>query len=346
VTDVPRRPLPLRRALALGLLALLASGCVVAAYVAHTLFVAPAGRGAAPVDVRIAAGSDLRQIARALAEAGAVASPGAFALAARLAGLDRSLRPGDYRLDPGMSLPALVRALAEGKGRSATVTIPEGWRLEQIAERLAAGGVCGAGAFLARARDRSFLASLGIPGPSAEGFLFPETYAFALPSEPDEVIRAMHRQFQRVWAELAGGALPPALGPLQAVTLASIVERETAAPAERPLVAAVFLNRLRLGMPLQADPTVIYGIEGFDGNLRRRDLAAPGPYNTYVVRGLPPGPIAAPGRDSLAAVLRPAPVDYLYFVARNDGSHEFSRTLAEHNRAVQRFQAPAKRGRG
>ncbi|HEY6001065.1 MAG TPA: endolytic transglycosylase MltG [bacterium] len=346
MTDAPRKPLALRRALALALLAVLAVGCAAAAYVAHALFIAPAGRGTAPVEVRIATGSDLRQIARALGDAGAVASPAAFVLAARLAGLERALRPGDYRLDPRDSLPALVRALAEGRGRSATVTIPEGWRLEQIAERLAAGGVCGAGAFLARARDRSFLASLGIPGPSAEGFLFPETYAFALPSEPDEVIRAMHGQFQRVWTELTLGAPPSALGPLQAVTLASIVERETGATAERPLVAAVFLNRLRVGMPLQADPTVIYGIERFDGNLRKRDLAAPGPYNTYVVRGLPPGPIAAPGRASLAAVLHPAPVDYLYFVARNDGSHEFSRTLVEHNRAVQRFQPATKRGRG
>ncbi|HWR97766.1 MAG TPA: endolytic transglycosylase MltG [Candidatus Methanoperedens sp.] len=340
----PGCPSPLRRALAPGLFAVLATGGALAAVLAHALFVAPAGRGASPVGVRIAAGSDLRQIARVLGEAGAVASPGAFVLAARLAGLERRLRPGDYRVDPGLSLPALVRALIDGRGRSVSVTIPEGWRLEQVAERLAAAGVCSRDGFLAGARDQRLLATLAIPGPSAEGFLFPETYAFAVPSDPAEVVRAMHRQFTKVWAELA----PPAtaLTPLQAVTLASIVERETAAPFERPLVAAVFLNRLRLGMPLQADPTVIYGIEGFDGDLRRRDLAAANPYNTYVVRGLPPGPIAAPGRASLAAVLRPAPVDYLYFVARSDGTHQFSRTLAEHNRAVQRFQLATRRGRG
>jgi UPF0755 protein len=156
----------------------------------------------------------------------------------------------------------------------------------------------------------------------------------------------MHRQFRKVWMELSAAATPASLTLLQAVTLASIVERETAAPAERPLVAAVFLNRLRLGMPLQADPTVIYGIERFDGNLRRRDLAAAGPYNTYRIRGLPPGPIAAPGRESLASVLHPAPVDYLYFVARADGTHQFSRTLAEHSRAVQRFQLAGPRRRG
>ena len=155
----------------------------------------------------------------------------------------------------------------------------------------------------------------------------------------------MHRQFRRVWGELAPATMT-ALSTLETVTLASIVERETAAPQERPLVAAVFLNRLRLGMPLQADPTVVYGIAGFDGDIRRRDLAAATPYNTYLIRGLPPGPIAAPGRASLAAVLNPARVDHLYFVGRNDGTHQFSRTLVEHNRAVQRFQLAGRRGQG
>jgi UPF0755 protein len=160
------------------------------------------------------------------------------------------------------------------------------------------------------------------------------------------VIGAMHRQFRKVWGELVAAAPPRPLSQLAAVTLASIVERETAAPEERPVIAAVFLNRLRLGMPLQADPTVVYGIAGFDGDIRRRDLASPTPYNTYVIRGLPPGPIANPGREALAAVLAPADVDYLYFVARNDGSHQFSRTLADHNRAVRRYQIAGARRRG
>jgi len=300
--------------------------------------VAPAGSGAGRASVRIPAGSDLRQIARTLADAGVITSPRAFVLAARIAGMDRRLQPGDYRLDPGMSFPSLLRALLEGRGRIAAVTIPEGWRIEQIADRLAASGVCGRDDFLPATRDRSLLAELAIPGPSAEGFLFPETYALQLPTDAVDVIRAMHRQFEKVWGELTVGAPPRALSALAAVTLASIVERETAVPEERPLVAAVFLNRLRLGMPLQADPTVIYGMDAFDGDIRRRDLTAANPYNTYVIRGLPPGPIANPGRASLAAVLAPAPVDFLYFVARNDGTHQFSRSLAEHNQAVQRYQ--------
>ena len=337
---------PRPRAGSPALFAALGSGFALALALAHLLVVAPAGTGTGPASVRIPAGADVRRIARALADAGVIASPRAFELAARISGSDRRLHPGDYRLDPGMSLPTLLSALLDGRGRTTPVTIPEGWRIESIAERLAAAGVCEREAFLAAARDPALLAELSIPGPSAEGFLFPETYALRLPSQPAEVIRLMHRQFEKVWNELSAGARPPALSPLEAVTLASIVERETAAPGERPLVAAVFLNRLRLGMPLQADPTVIYGIEAFDGNIRRRDLAAANPYNTYVVRGLPPGPIANPGRAALAAVLAPAPVDFLYFVARNDGTHQFSRSLAEHNRAVQRFQVAGGRRRG
>jgi len=301
------------------------------------VFRQPAGSAAGPTLVTIERGSDLASIARTLEDAGALDHPRLFVWAARARGLERRLRAGDYWLDPGQSVAGLLAALLEGKGRTVTVTIPEGWRLEQIARRLEAAGVVPAEAFLAAAEDPALLAEIGIPGPSAEGFLFPETYPFPLPAEPAEAIRIMHRQFARVWAELLEEGTPAVPDPLAAVTLASIVERETSRPEERPLVAAVFLNRLRLGMPLQADPTVIYGIEDFDGNLTRRDLAAPTPYNTYVNRGLPPGPIASPGRAALRAVLHPALVDYLYFVSQGDGTHRFSRTLEEHNRAVQRF---------
>lgn len=340
----PETPLPSRRRRATLVLSALLGVCLLgAAALRHLLVTAPAGSGSGTASVTIAPGSDLRRIAAVLQGAGLVDRPRLFVWAARFKGLERSLRAGDYRLERGQPLPALIAALLEGRGRTVTVTIPEGWRLDQIADRLAAAGVVGRDAFLAAARDPALLAELGIPGRSAEGFLFPETYPFPLPAGPADALRIMHRQFRRVWGEIAaeGGAAAPDL--LRTVTLASIVERETAAPEERPVVAAVYLNRLRLGMPLQADPTVIYGIDEFDGNLTRRHLAAATPYNTYVNRGLPPGPIASPGREALRAVLHPAPVDYLYFVSRNDGTHTFSRSLADHNRAVQRFQAP---GRG
>lgn len=299
---------------------------------------APAGTGTGKTAVRILPGSDLRQIARALQQAGVVARPELFVWAARLRGLERRLQAGDYQLEPGWTLPTLLDALLAGKGRSLMVTIPEGWRLDQIADRLDEARIVDRGAFLAAARRPELLRQLGIPGPTAEGFLFPDSYPFPAPSSAEEVIGIMHRQFRKVWRELELEGPIGTMTPLEVVTLASIVERETAAPEERPVVAGVFLNRLRRGWPLQSDPTVIYGVEGFDGNLTRRDLRAPTPYNTYVIRGLPPGPIAAPGKESLRAVLHPAPGDFLYFVARKDGTHQFSRTLTEHNRAVQRYQ--------
>lgn len=320
------------------LFAIVATAAAVGAAAAHLLFIAPAGAGGGRVSVSIAAGSDLGRIAEDLHKAGAIRNPLVFAAAARLQGLERRLRSGDYELDRSWSLPVLLRALLEGRGRTVRVTIPEGWRLGQIAARLEESGVTGAAVFLEAARDRGLLFRLGIPGPSAEGFLFPETYPFPAPATAEEVVRIMHRQFQRVWSELAAARGEPGPDLLETVTLASLIEKETSAPEERALVAAVFRNRLRRGMPLQSDPTVIYGIEDFDGNLRRSDLATPTPYNTYTIRGLPPGPIAAPGRAALQAALEPADADFLFFVSRGDGTHEFTRTLEEHNRAVRRYQ--------
>jgi UPF0755 protein len=219
-----------------------------------------------------------------------------------------------------------------------SVTFPEGTTMEGVTERLSAAGVTDGQAFLALARDRDFLGTLGIPGPTAEGFLFPETYLFASSSTPADVMKVMTNQFRKVLAELEVEAPLGKRDLLDTVTLASIVEKETSMPEERPLVAAVFLNRLRKGYRLQSDPTVIYGLENFDGNITRRDLETDTPYNTYLIRGLPPGPIANPGRGALWAVLNPAQVDYLYFVSRNDGSHHFSFTLEEHNRAVRLYQ--------
>lgn len=318
--------------------AVLAMAVVFAVNLAYALFYAPAGTAPGKVPVRILPGSDLRQIARSLQEAGIVADPRLFVWAAKLRGLERKLRSGDYQLEPSWSLPRLLSALQEGRGRTIMVTIPEGWRLEQIADRLQEAGVTDRGAFLAAAQHPELLRELGIPGPTAEGFLFPETYPFPAPAAAADVIDTMYRQFRKVWREIVAEGALTTLTPLEAVTLASLVEKETAAPEERPVVAGVFLNRLRLGWPLQSDPSVIYGVDGFTGNLTRRDLVAPTPYNTYVNRGLPPGPIAGPGKEALRAVLHPAPTDFLYFVARKDGTHQFSRTIAEHNRAVQRYQ--------
>ena len=219
------------------------------------------------------------------------------------------------------------------------ITIPEGFTLREIASRVAANGVGTAGQFLQAANAPERLKKLGIPGESLEGYLFPETYTVTGTTSVDEVVRAMVLQFERqLTAELLLAARQRGLDRHALVTLASIVQKEAGNVAEMPLIAAVFHNRLRKGMRLQADPTVIYGIAGFDGNLTRRHLETPTPYNTYTQSGLPPGPIASPGLAALRAAAMPASSNALYFVARGDGRHEFSSTLEAHSRAVRRYQ--------
>ena len=166
----------------------------------------------------------------------------------------------------------------------------------------------------------------------------PETYHFVKGTTAREIVQAMVDRFWQVWKRYQIPAASQSLNRHEVITLASIIEKETGAESERPLIAAVFLNRLEIGMPLQTDPTVIYGLRDFDGNLTRKHLTTMTPYNTYLIPGLPPGPIANPGEDSIKAILEPAPVNYLYFVSKNDGTHYFSKTLAEHNRAVHRYQ--------
>ncbi len=320
---------------------LAAAGAVVLALALaalYTIFFAPLGPGAGVIVVRIEPGSDLSSIGSTLHDAGVISHEKPFLWAARAAGLDRKLRSGDYELRPDWKMPKLLETLSSGRSRMLSVTFPEGITVERTAARLSAAGVTDREAFLALARDREFLDSLGIPGPTAEGFLFPETYLFAASSRPKDVMTAMVGQFRKVLRELEDGAPLSGRDLLDLVTLASMVEKETSMPEERSLVAAVFANRLRRGYRLQSDPTVIYGLDDFDGNITRRDLETHTPYNTYVIRGLPPGPIANPGRGSLWAALNPAQVDYLYFVSRNDGSHHFSRNLQEHNRAVREYQ--------
>jgi UPF0755 protein len=192
--------------------------------------------------------------------------------------------------------------------------------------------------FVRLCRDRTFIQSLGIQADSLEGYLFPETYLFPRDTSTQDVIKAMAARFFKVWDKYADMARGHELSRHQIITLASIVEKETGAPQERPMIAAVFLNRLKKKMRLETDPTVIYGIPDFDGNLTKKHLQTPTPYNTYVIDGLPPGPIANPGEDSIKAVLQPANTDYLFFVSKNDGTHQFSRTLKEHNQAVSQYQ--------
>jgi UPF0755 protein len=236
----------------------------------------------------------------------------------------------------------VVDKLARGDVYVINITFPEGLNATEMAKIFEMHGLGPASAFVAAARDPSPIKVLDAAARDLEGYLFPETYMLSRRTDAARLVRMMTARFDQVFTvDMRQAAGDRGLTVRQVVTLASIIEKEASRPEERPLVAAVYENRLRIGMALQCDPTVIYALARvgkYTGNLRREDLAFDSPYNTYRYPGLPPGPIASPGRASLEAAVHPAPVDFLYFVSRNDGSHEFSRTLEEHNRNVQKWQ--------
>jgi UPF0755 protein len=283
-------------------------------------------------------GDGVVEIARRMEAARLVRNALLFRLYARWSGHDRGIQPGTYRFETAVDMPTILQRLAVGV-EAVVVTIPEGLTVREIAALLAARGLASPASLLCLADDPEFLLAAGVPGPQLEGYLFPDTYRFAPGVDASEILTMLVDRFhQRFDADHYRRAAERRLSVNQVLTLASIIEKETGKPDERPLIAAVFANRLRIGMPLQSDPTVIYGLPAFDGNLTRADLTRPSPYNTYVVGGLPPGPIANPGLAAIDAALAPADSSALYFVSRNDGSHAFSTTLAEHNRAVERYQ--------
>lgn len=283
--------------------------------------------------------TSLTGIQTILAENGVIPPGRGFYYLARVSLLSQRLQAGEYLFTPGQTPSQILRTLADGATVRWSVTIPEGASIYQLAEILAQGGWGERDLFLKLVRDPELLARHGVRAKSLEGYLFPDTYQLVRGQDPKEIIGLMVERGKKVRQEL--GELsdnPLGLSPHEVLTLASIVEKETADPQERPLIARVFLNRLQHGMRLQTDPTVIYGLKDFDGNLTRKDLETLTPYNTYLINGLPPGPIANPGRASIAAVLHPASASYLYFVSRNNGTHYFSSDLAEHNRAVLKYQ--------
>jgi UPF0755 protein len=292
--------------------------------------------------VEIRQGAGTRAIADELASAGVVRDPWTFRLALYLSGQGRHLKAGEYRFDHAMTPGQVIDKIARGDVYVINVTFPEGLTIAEMSKIFEAHGFGTASAFLDAARDVAPLKGLDPAATDLEGYLFPDTYALARKTDAPKLVRQMVAEFEKTLTPaLRQAAAARQLSIRQLVTLASIVEKETARPEERPVVAAVYANRLRLGMPLQCDPTVIYALVRaghYDGNLHKADLSVDSPYNTYRYRGLPPGPIASPGRASMEAAASPATTDYLYFVSRNDGSHEFARTLEEHNRNVQRFQ--------
>jgi UPF0755 protein len=299
----------------------------------------PVVPAAEPVLFDVLPGASLKRIAQQLETAGLVRNARAVELLARHRRLAGALQAGEYRLSAALPPDAILELIAEGRVATHELVVPEGFTAAMIAERLAGAGLGDAAEFLAWVRDPASAAAHGVEGSSLEGYLFPDTYHLPRGLDARATAAVFVGQFEQVWSEIEPRAKTRGLSMREVVTLASIVEKETGAPQERPLIAAVFLNRMKRGMRLETDPTVIYGISDFDGNLRRRDLEnRENPYNTYVIPGLPPGPIASPGRDALLAVVEPAATEFLFFVSRNDGTHRFSRTFAEHELAVNEFQ--------
>jgi UPF0755 protein len=300
------------------------------------------GYQAAEQFVEIPAGAGSRTIGDHLVEAGIVRDATSFRVGLYLSGKGRHLQAGEYRFDRAMTPMEVIDKLARGDVYVITITFPEGLTMAEMGKIFEAHELGPASAFATAARDPSPMKALDAAARDLEGYLFPETYRLQRHTDASRLVRLMTDRFEHVFTtELRQAAAVNGLTVRQAVTLASIVEKETSRPEERPIVAAVYENRLRIGMALQCDPTVIYALDRagkYTGNLRHDDLAFDSPYNTYRYPGLPPGPIASPGRASLEAALHPARVDFLYFVSRNDGSHEFARTLEEHNRNVQKWQ--------
>lgn len=312
---------------------------LVGAAAAAWLVLLPGPSSVGPVLLGVAEGERFENIARSLERLGVIRSANAFRLWARIRGRDRDVSWGDYVLQPPMSAIEVLDRLALPPDPVGRITIPEGLTLVETAMLLEANGHGSAARFEAILQDPAFLASSGLSATGAEGYLFPDTYVFPTTLTPETILGSMversKRELERV---MAGRERVLGLGPQELVTLASLIEEEAALPEERREVSAVFHNRLRIGMRLQSDPTVIYGRRDGDRTITRADLQRPTPHNTYVIAGLPPTPIANPGRGSLEAAADPAPGDALYFVARGDGSHVFSRSLAEHNAAVDRYQ--------
>lgn len=296
--------------------------------------------------VVIPEGAAFQQVAAMLEEEQVIKSRSAFLWLGKSQEAERKIHPGEYELNAAMAPADILSKLVAGRVVLHAVTIPEGYTISQIAEVFADHRITDKLEFVRLAHDKSFMKTLGISADSLEGYLYPDTYRFPRPTAAKAVIKTMVDQLGHVLTtEWQARAKELHLTMHQVLTLASVIEKETGSGDERPHIASVFHNRLKKKIPLQSDPTVIYGLPNFDGNLRKKDLSHPSPYNTYRWAGLPPGPIANPGAQSIRAALYPTSTHDLYFVSKNDGTHEFSATLVEHNKAVEKYQKrPFRRG--
>ena len=308
-------------------------------FLLNYIFFSTPAQGPQTAEVRVEQGDSLASVGRKLREQNVITNERLFSLWARLRGAEKKIHQGLYRFNSSVTPQEVLERLVTGKGLFEVVTVPEGLTVKEVADLLAKLQIVDKEKFLAEAASPELLASMGLKDKGIEGYLFPSTYYF-VPGTPErDILLTMTEQFRKVSQPLlAQSDTELQLSPHEIVTLASIIEKETGVEAERPLVSAVFHNRLKRQMPLQSDPTVIYGLKDFNGNLTRKDLHNPNPYNTYRIDALPPGPICNPGLSSLKAALRPADVPFLYFVSKNDGTHLFSETIEAHKQAVKTYQ--------
>ncbi len=294
------------------------------------------------VFVDIPKGTSVPQIGRILYREGVVSHPRLFAWYVRLSYPASSMKAGEYRFDRASSMQEIAKKLSKGEIYVIKVTVPEGFSRTDIVELFLRNGIGTREGLMAATRDIKAIAHLDNRASDLEGYLFPDTYFFSRRVSDKEVVERMVSRFLRIWTPARQKkAQELNMTPREVVTLASLIEKETALPTERQLVSAVFHNRLQKNIPLGSDPTVIYGVKlvkDYDGVINQSDLRLDSPYNTYLHNGLPPGPIASPGLASIDAALEPANVDYLYFVSRNDGSHLFTANYQDHMRGVRQYQ--------
>jgi len=305
----------------------------------YGLFFLPSEPSGIPRYIHVPRGASAEDIADKLVVHGVLRNRLHFLIAARMMRAEKELKFGEYELNAGMAPVAAVRKLTAGRTLTQRLTIPEGLTMEQIGKRLESSGLTSKNDFLERARSQELREMLAVRNDTLEGFLFPDTYYVTGEETPDNLVRMMVNRFEEVYRnESAESDLSGEYDAFDVVTIASLVEKEAFLDSEKPVIAGVIYNRLRKKMRLDCDVTIQYALNKYGRRLTYADLAVDSPYNTYVHRGLPPGPICNPGRASLRAALRPTQTEYLYFVSKNNGSHHFSETLAEHNSAVRKYQ--------
>ncbi len=315
---------------------------IILAYVFIELF-QPLPIGNRNIEIEIPKGATFREVANILSKEKVLRDKNLFLVLGRISGLERKVRAGYYSIYGSMNLLQLFRIFKKGQIIEYEVTITEGDSLREIADKLSKKGITSKEKFWELTSDEDFLFSYDIDAPTFEGYIFPDTYKIPKGMPLEDAIGMMINRMREVFSdEMLERAMEIGFSEREVLTLASIIEREAVTDAERPLISAVYHNRLKKKMPLQADPTAIYGIKGFDERITFKDLKRKTPYNTYVIKGLPPGPIASPGLKSIIAALYPAKVPYMFFVSNNDGTHHFSVTIEEHQAAVKLYREKRK----